>query len=228
MSSTGFAAGSVESRWEAAPAVVAVVALQCVLATVSLAHDWTMSGMPGWVWLVPVPFELALVAVLALPASHRRLVERGSRRSVAIAAVAVVAVANALALGALVAALARGGAASGGQLLLEALTIWSTNVILFGLVYWEVDAGGPTRRAAAPGEPADFQFPQQENPGLAAPGWRPGVVDYLYVSFTNAIAFSPTDAMPLSQRAKALMLVEASVSALTVLLVAARAVNILV
>ena len=227
MSSQRAATDVVESRWEAAPAVVAVIALQTVLAVVSLAKGWTLSGLPGWVWLLPVPAELALVGALALPASHRRLVQRGSRRSVAIALVVVVAAANALALGALVVSLARGGAGSGGQLLLEALTIWSTNVILFGLVYWELDAGGPLRRAAAPGAPADFQFPQQENPGLAAPGWRPSVVDYLYVSFTNAIAFSPTDAMPLSARAKSLMLVESAVSALTVLLVAARAVNVL-
>ena len=73
----------------------------------------------------------------------------------------------------------------------------------------------------------DFQFPQMENPQLAEPGWYPRFVDYLYVSFTNAIAFSPTDAMPLSRRAKGLMLIESAVSAITVLLVAARAVNIL-
>ena len=74
--------------------------------------------------------------------------------------------------------------------------------------------------------PPDFQFPQMENPGLAAPGWRPELIDYLYVSFTNSIAFSPTDAMPLSHRAKLLMLAESSASSLTVLLVTARAVNI--
>jgi hypothetical protein len=72
----------------------------------------------------------------------------------------------------------------------------------------------------------DFQFPQMENPQLAQPGWRPHLVDYLYVSFTNSIAFSPTDAMPLTRRAKMLMLSESGISAVTVLLVAARAVNI--
>ena len=74
---------------------------------------------------------------------------------------------------------------------------------------------------------ADFQFPQMENPDVAAPGWRPRLLDYIYVSFTNATAFSPTDAMPLSRRAKSLMLVEAALSAMTILLVAARAVNVL-
>ena len=72
----------------------------------------------------------------------------------------------------------------------------------------------------------DFQFPQLENPQLAEPNWRPHLVDYIYVSFTNSIAFSPTDAMPLSRWAKLLMLTESSISAITVLLVAARAVNI--
>ena len=82
------------------------------------------------------------------------------------------------------------------------------------------------RREPDPALP-DFQFPQMENPQLAAPGWQPRLFDYMYVSFTNAIAFSPTDAMPMTRWAKALMLTESAASALTVLVVAARAVNIL-
>jgi hypothetical protein len=105
--------------------------------------------------------------------------------------------------------------------------IWMTNIVAFGLLYWELDRGGPVRRLRPDPPPRDFQFPQDENPGLAAPGWRAGLVDYVYLSFTDAIAFSPTDAMPLSQRAKAAMLAESAISAVTVLLVAARAVNIL-
>ena len=99
-------------------------------------------------------------------------------------------------------------------------------MIAFGLWYWGFDRGGPVRRLQSDPPPPDFQFPQMENPQLAAPGWHPRLVDYVYVSFTNSIAFSPTDAMPLSRWAKVLMLFESSVSALTVLLVAARAVNI--
>jgi hypothetical protein len=100
------------------------------------------------------------------------------------------------------------------------------NVIAFGLWYWAFDRGGPARRLQPEPPSPDFQFPQMENPQLAAPDWRPELVDYLYVSFTNSIAFSPTDAMPLSRWAKLLMLFEAGLSSLTVLLVAARAVNI--
>ena len=106
------------------------------------------------------------------------------------------------------------------------MTVWSTNVITYGLWYWAFDRGGPVRRLQPNPPSPDFQFPQMENPELAAPGWQPELLDYIYVSFTNSIAFSPTDAMPLSRRAKLAMLSESAISALTVLLVAARAVNI--
>jgi uncharacterized membrane protein len=100
-------------------------------------------------------------------------------------------------------------------------------VITFGLLFWEFDRGGPIRRQAPDAPPRDFQFPQDENPALAEPDWHPGLADYVYISFTNAIAFSPTDAMPLTRRVKMMMLAESAISATTVLLVAARAVNIL-
>ena len=124
-------------------------------------------------------------------------------------------------------ALVTGRETSGGELLYKAMTIWSTNVIAFGLWYWVFDRGGPVRRREDNPPPPDFQWPQMENPELAAPGWHPRLFDYVYLSFTNSVAFSPTDAMPLSRQAKVLMMLEASASAITVLLVAARAVNIL-
>ena len=96
------------------------------------------------------------------------------------------------------------------------------------LLYWELDSGGPVARALATGaRKPDFQFPQDENPQLARPGWYPRLWDYFYVSLTNATAFSPTDAMPMTRTAKALMAAESMLSVVTVLLVAARAVNIL-
>ena len=100
-------------------------------------------------------------------------------------------------------------------------------MIAFGLSFWALDRGGPVERLRSDRLLPDFQFPQDENPELAQPGWQPRLVDYVYVSFTNSIAFSPTDAMPLTRRAKLLMLLESSISATTVLLVAARAINIL-
>jgi hypothetical protein len=95
---------------------------------------------------------------------------------------------------------------SGGELLLKGVTIWSTNVVTFGLLFWEFDRGGPIRRQAPDAPPRDFQFPQDENPALAEPDRHPRLADYVYISFTNAIAFSPTDAMPLTRRVKMMML----------------------
>ena len=117
---------------------------------------------------------------------------------------------------------------TGRQLLFSGVAVWLTNAIAFGLAFWELDCGGPVARAlsTAPRKP-DFQFPQDENAQLARAGWAPRLWDYLYVSLTNSIAFSPTDAMPLTRPAKALMAAESTLSAITVLLVAARAVNIL-
>jgi hypothetical protein len=144
----------------------------------------------------------------------------------ALALLGVVSLTNGLLLIALLGSLISGHERSGGQLLLKATTIWGTNVIAFGLWYWGIDRGGPVRRLQPDPPPPDFQFPQMENPQLAAPGWYPELLDYIYISFTNSIAFSPTDAMPLSRRAKLLMLFESAISAITILLVAARAVNI--
>ncbi len=217
----------VESRWEAAPAVAIVIALQLTLAIVSEEKGWTLWGLPWWIWLVSIVPEAVLLVALAWSRPHHALVQRGQRRTVALTLFGIISVTNAFALGALIGSLVSGNEKSGAQLLLKAVTIWSTNVLIFGLWYWALDQGGPVRRVQPNPPPHDFQFPQDENPKLAEPGWRTHLVDYVYVSFTNSIAFSPTDAMPLTRRAKLLMLIESSVSAMTVLLVAARAVNIL-
>jgi hypothetical protein len=216
-----------ESRYEATFAVLLVIGLQLTLAVVSIARGWELIGLPGWVWLIPAVPEAALLLPLALSAPRRRLEQMGRRRTVALALVGVVTVANALALGVLIASLLSAEEHSGGELLLKGITIWSTNVITFGLLFWEIDRGGPIRRNQPDPPPRDFQFPQDENPTLAEPGWYPRLADYVYVSYTNAIAFSPTDSMPLRRRAKMMMLAESVISAVTVLLVAARAVNIL-
>jgi hypothetical protein len=216
----------IESRWEAAPAVALVIAMQLLLALVSRSQHWKLWVFPWWVWLIPVVPELLLLLPLAWSRSRRRLQQLGHRRTVAIALLAVVSFANALLLLAVIASLVSGNERSGAQLLLKAITVWTTNVVAFGLWYWAFDRGGPVRRLRPDQPPPDFQFPQMENPQLAAPGWQPQLVDYLYVSFTNSIAFSPTDSMPLSRWAKLLMLTESALSSMTILLVAARAVNI--
>jgi uncharacterized membrane protein len=100
-------------------------------------------------------------------------------------------------------------------------------VIVFGLWFWELDRGGPGRRAEGVERNPDFLFPQMTSPDFAPADWRPGFFDYLYVALTNAAAFSPTDTMPMTLMAKALMSTQSLVSLLTVVVVAARAVNIL-
>jgi hypothetical protein len=216
----------VESRWEAAPAVVVVIALQLVLAMVSMERHWKLWGLPWWVWLIAVGPETILLWSLAWDSARLFLERIGHRRNVAITLLAVISLDNAVALVALIASLVSGQENSGGQLLLKGMTIWGTNVIAFGLWYWALDRGGPVSRHAPDPRPPDFQFPQMENPQLAEPGWYPRLMDYIYVSFTNSVAFSPTDAMPLTRWAKSLMLSESAVSAVSILLVTARAVNI--
>jgi uncharacterized membrane protein len=217
----------IESRLEATFAVGIVIGLQATLALVSLGNGWKLIGIPGWVWLIPVVPEAALVLALAWSVPRHRLEQTGHRRTVALALVGVITAANVLSLAALIASLLSAQEKSGGELLLKGATIWGTNVITFGLLFWEFDRGGPIRRSRPNPPPRDFQFPQDENPELAEPSWRPRLADYVYVSFTNAIAFSPTDAMPLTRRVKMMMLAESAISAMTVLLVAAKAVSLL-
>jgi uncharacterized membrane protein len=216
----------VESEWEAAPAVGIVVALQIVLAVVSRSRNWLTWQFHWWIWLIAVPQELALLVLLSWHRPRQRLEEIGMRRTVSLMLLALVAAANALLVVAVISSLLQGQEKSGSELLLKGASVWSTNVVAFGIAYWALDRGGPVRRLRRNPPLPDFQFPQMENPQLAPRDWQPALVDYLYVSFTNSIAFSPTDAMPLTRRAKRLMLAESSLSALIVLLVTARAVNI--
>ena len=119
------------------------------------------------------------------------------------------------------------GIRDSAQLLLTGGAIWLTNVIVFSLWYWEFDRGGPVVRAHQPVAAPDFLFPQMMERTLAPADWQPEYIDYLYLSFTNAMAFSPTDVMPMSRWAKLTMLLQSLVSLMIAVLVIARAVNIL-
>jgi len=123
--------------------------------------------------------------------------------------------------------LVNGAHANAPILLRAAVHMWVVNVLLFGLWHWQLDGGGPAARPACAPADRDFLFPQQSEEILLDAGWRPMFLDYLYVSFTNSSAFSPTDAMPLSRWAKMLMLVQSSISLSLGVMVVARAVNIL-
>ena len=184
--------------------------------------------------LVPA-VEVVLLGALVVTNPRRLTRQTRVSRLASLTLAAVVVLTNLAALGILVAELSSVGQPK--PLLLAGLQVWATNVIGFALIYWELDRGGPVsrgRRARADLPQADWRFSQDENDDTvievsagssARSGWIPHFVDYLYVSVTNSSAFSPTDTMPLTTRAKALMAVQATAALLTSLLIIARAVG---
>jgi len=179
-------------------------------------------------YIIPVIEGLLLVA-LSFTTPKERIFRSLARRVNAILLIAITSVANAYSLGVVANQLLKSGhaVATGRELILAAINIFLTNIIIFALWYWEMDGGGPGERQRIQKYEQDFLFPQHQNESYKHPEWKPTFTDYLYVSSTNAMAFSPTDTMPLSRRAKILMLVQAAVSLIAIALVAARAVNIL-
>jgi len=150
---------------------------------------------PGWV--IPA-LEGALVIPLTLTAPYRHEEEVRLVRFASLLLIALVNLANVTSLALLVHVVLSGGQVSGRQLIFSGIQIWLTLILVFALWYWELDRGGPTIRGRPQQREPDFLFPQMATPELHQPHWMPGFVDYLYVSFTNATAFSPTDTMPLT------------------------------
>lgn len=216
----------VEPRWPASLAVLVALALYIALPDRLTLPFGPTSLRPFERWFMPV-LEMALLLPLSLAAPRRHRNEPPWARLGAIGLIAVVNLANVISLGLLVESLLHGSKATGTQLVFEAINIWLTNVIVFALWYWELDRGGPDDRSSPRHRQPDFLFPQMVTPGCTSGAWSPGFLDYLYLAFTNATAFSPTDTMPLTPLAKMLMLVQSAASLLTVALVAGRAVNIL-
>jgi uncharacterized membrane protein len=208
-----------ESRVAVTLAILAAIALLAVLPNRIAPHPrWVLPG-------------LAFLLLVGLTIANPKRIDRQSRvlRTVSLVLIGVISIANAATAARLVVDLVRGtGIRSPAELLLTGAAIWLTNVIVFGLWYWEFDRGGPVARVYARHEYPDFLFPQMGAPdGVTPPNWEPAFVDYLYMSFTNATAFSPTDVMPLSRWAKLTMMAQSAVSLMTVALVIARAVNVL-
>lgn len=215
-----------ENRWPPALATLAAIVVYALLPEQLLFAPRIM---------IPL-IEAALLVALVL--SHpRRMAQRTHwSRVISVALAGLVILANLVALGVLVAALLDPDTA-GPSLLLGAMEVWLTNVIGFALLYWELDRGGPVARRRLSRDdlpPADWRFSQDENAdnvtevaatSSANAGWIPVFVDYLYLSTTNSSAFSPTDTMPLSSRAKLLMAVQATAALFITLLVIARAVG---
>lgn len=183
----------------------------------------------GPTWLLPAVEGLLLVGLVsATPIGRMRY--SPLRRNLAMGLIGLVSAVNVFSLVELCRFLLRGGGAHEGHpLVLAGVVLWVTNVLLYGLWYWQLDRGGPVARMLGAGGSPDFLFQQMTDDGkkFAASDWRPTLVDYLYVSFTNATAFSPTDTMPLSPTAKLLMASQALTSLVTIGLVIARAIGVI-
>jgi uncharacterized membrane protein len=197
--------------------------LVAILLDLVLPNQLTL----GTHWLLP-SIEGALLLGLAGVSPHPTVRHHPLRRQVALGMIALVSAVNIYSLVQLCQHLINEAHTIHGRALIAAgAVLWLTNVLLFGIWYWELDRGGPADREAHVECMPDFMFPQMTDDRWAPPAWKPGLVDYLYVSFTNATAFSPTDTMPLTPRAKWLMAAQSLTALVTVGLVVARAVNIL-
>jgi len=208
-----------EPRWQAAACSAVAIGLQ-------VAVPGRLAVLRP-VWILPA-LQGMLLITLFVANPHR--IDRESRilRMLGLTLAALISFANAWSVVSLASGLVRGTEGeNAGPLLVTGGAIWLANVIVFGLWYWEFDRGGPVARALGTHPYPDFQFVQMASPDLAAPDWEPAFADYLYLAFTNASAFSPTDVMPLSRWAKLAMTLQAVISIVTVALIVARAVNIL-
>lgn len=220
--------GNDEPRWHASIAVALALGLY-----VTLPPKVTF----GPLWLFPLLVLLILVP-LSVISPMRRHESRGQRIA-SLACIAILTFLNIVSLILLVIAILNPHhsvkLANGEKLLLAGIQIWFTNILVFALWYWELDAGGPEARAHTDTvysfEKSDFFFPQMSMPGEVPKfldrDWKPLFVDYLYVAFTNSSAFSPADTFPLTRMAKMLMMAEALTSFITIGIIVSRAVGIL-
>ena len=207
-----------EHRLPVAAAVAVAIALQLILPARLVIHP---------MWLLPALEGLLMIALIA--ANPVRINRTSTAlRTGSVTLIAIVSLANGWSTGQLIDGLINGTSGDNASLLLaRGASVYITNIIVFALWYWEWDRGGPVARAQGTQPYPDFLFPQMVTDGVSPPDWKPNFLDYLYVSFTNASAFSPTDTMPMTRWAKMLMLVQATVALLTVAFVIARAINVL-
>ena len=206
-----------EHRWPVSAVVFVVIILQY-----DLPSKFALS-LQGVICLV----EVFLLLLLFLSNPLRIAKHLPSTRIIGLILTAVMTLSNSASAVKLIDAIVAKGVTDARLLLQTGGSIWLTNVVVFSLWYWELDRGGPGKRAEAQNPYPDFLFPQMSEPTYAPATWHPKFFDYLYTSFTNGSAFSPTDVMPLTRWAKALMLIQSTTALLTVGLVIARAVNIL-
>ena len=206
-----------EPFWPAQLTVLAAIAIQLLLPA-------RLTVRPAW--LIP-SLEGALLIGLVIVTPNQIEDEHPRRRRIALGLTAFVSVANVYSLAALTHYLLHHNVSEGRALIGAGVLIWLTNFLIFALWYWEIDRGGPGRRSAGHDGPPDFLFPQMADDRIEPLEWRPKFLDYLYVSLTNATAFSPTDTMPLTPTAKSFMGIQSLVSLVTIGLIVSRAINIL-
>lgn len=208
-----------ESRWPPAVAMVVFMALNIALRVWLPAE-----GALHVPWLAPLIEAVMIVVLLTSDPASRA--DRVRLRRFALLLVGIFVAAALWATALLIRDLIEGEGVTQApdELLASGALVWLGNNIAFALLYWLVDGGGPTARSSR-AIPVDFAFTQHMSPELAPPGWRPVFLDYLHLGFTNATAFSPTDVMPLTHRAKAAMLVQSTIALALFGLIVARAVN---
>jgi uncharacterized membrane protein len=197
-----------------------------ILAAIALGLSLPSRLTVGPTWLIPV-LEGVLLFGMFLATPRQLEHEHRVRRRTAIGLTAFVTAANIVSLALLTHYLLHHTVSEGKRLIVSGMVIWLTNFLIFGLWYWEMDRGGPGKRAAGEDRAPDFLFPQMSDDAVEPRNWRPQFIDYLYVSLTNAAAFSPTDTMPLTPTAKIIMGIQSIVSLVTIGLIVSRAVNIL-
>jgi uncharacterized membrane protein len=202
--------------WHAQLVFLLVVILQYTLPKeLRIGDRWTIAII-----------ELVLIACIGITAPKRHISFKSINRTIAIMLIGVISFTNITSLWLVINGLLNGSDVPGKHLVTAAFAIFITNIISFSLWYWEIDGPGLTGVKRHDADPK-FDFPQMESELKHNQNWEPTYFDYLYLSVTNSTAFSPTDTMPLTHFAKALMSVQALIALLTVVLVTARAVNIL-
>ncbi|GAA2164123.1 hypothetical protein FHX52_2232 [Humibacillus xanthopallidus] len=221
--------GSGQTGVAAAPEtyVWPLVALVVVILPQVLVPARLREGPPLAVPAIEAAVLLILLAVAAKPGPVPR-----AARPLVLSLVAVLIAANTGAAVRLVALVLRSTPKGETpptvtQLLVTAATLLATNIVTFGLLYWQIDGGGPDVRRVGAARYPDFQFPQTGTEGLAPPHWQPRFPDHLYLAFTNVVAFSPTDTLPLTHRVKGLMAVQSMISLAVLVVVLSRVINIL-
>jgi uncharacterized membrane protein len=207
-----------EQRWAVGAAILVALCLQLPLPQ-------TMTFLPFW--LLPA-LTLALLVSLVIANPGRISRHSGIERQAGLVVAFLVSAANAVNGVQLIRHILDGEIGDNAvELLATGADIYVTNIIVFALWYWEFDRGGPGMRARGVRDYPDFLFPQMSSPDMAPKDWEPWYLDYLYLSFTNATAFSPTDVLPMRPWAKLAMMAQSIVSLVIVVLVVARAVNVL-